>query len=230
VFRNAAVDRPLTMIYQLYLIDSTFFKRGSTAEIRDFAHRQVEPSQYKEHIELEKDLARDSGDWPEYIRLDREQRYFGDFNNPRWVQDINAAAVFAESGDMAAARTRAAEAMVMMKADLAQEPNNSTLWANLSVANALLGNKDEVLRCAQRSAELMPESRDAIIGVQNSCGCAYAFAWIGEKDRALAEIERLLHVPWGFNIYNLRAYFRVLHDDPRFKALVSDPKNNEPLL
>jgi hypothetical protein len=50
------------------------------------------------------------------------------------------------------------------------------------------------------------------------------------KDRALAEIERLLHVPWGMNIYVARASFRPLHDEPRFEELVPDPKNNEPLL
>lgn len=143
---------------------------------------------------------------------------------------MRAAEAFAESGDIVAARARAAEAMVSMKAELTRQPNNSQLWASLGLAHALLGNKDEALRSAQRSAELLPESRDAMIGVDNSSACALALAWIGENDRALAEIKRLLHVPWGLNMYTARAWFRPLHDDPRFKALVSDPKNNEPLL
>ena len=230
VLRKAAAERPIPIYLQSVLCEITFYARGSTAEIKAFAHLQVEPSQYKEHISLQKNNAFLCGDWAEFVRLDRQQRYFGDPGIQRWVQDIIAAYAFAESGDMAAARARAAEAMVLMKADLDQQPNNSTLWTTLSMAHSLLGNKDETLRCAKKAGELLPESRDAFNGVNSSCLCAYALAWVGEKDRALAEIERLVHVPNGFNIYVLKASWRPLHDDPRFKALVSDPKNNEPLL
>jgi hypothetical protein len=86
------------------------------------------------------------------------------------------------------------------------------------------------MSAAKKSAELMPESRDAIVGPGNSNTCAIALAWIGEKDRALEEIGRLLHVPFGLNVNSVRPWFRPLHDDPRFKALVDDPKNNDPIL
>src|ERR1017187_3093212 len=127
-------------------------------------------------------------------------------------------------------RARATDALALMKVELERQPDNPVLWASLCLAHALLGDKDETLRDAKKSAELLPESRDAIVGPQDSGTCAIALAWIGEKDRALAGFERLLRVPWGLNIYPSRLGWRPLRDDPRFKALVSDPKNNEPLL
>jgi hypothetical protein len=54
---------------------------------------------------------------------------------------------------------------------------------------------------------------------------------IGEKGRAFAELARLLRVPSGANVYDERndpSWMRV-RDDPRFEALLSDPKNNAPL-
>jgi TolB-like protein/cytochrome c-type biogenesis protein CcmH/NrfG len=209
----------------------TFMARGSTTEMDAAARRTVDPSEHGLHLYLQGIYAQARGDWAEFARVDREQRYYdGNPDEPRWNQDVRAAEVFAESGDTAASRTRASEALALMKSELGQQPDNSTLWAGLSLANALLGDRDETLRCAKMAAELMPESRDAIIGTANSIACANALAWIGEKDRALAEYERLLHVPFGTNIYEGRVAWRPLRDDPRFKKLVSDPGNNGPLL
>jgi serine/threonine-protein kinase len=213
------------------LCSVAFQARGSTAEMDAAARRTVDPSEHGLHLYLEGVYAQTRGDWAEYARIDREQRYYdGNPDEPRWNQDVRAAEAFAESGDMAAARTRASEALALMKSELGQQPENSTLWAGLSVANALLGERDETLRCEKMAAELMPESRDAIIGTRNSVARALALAWIGEKDRAIAEYDRLLHVPFGTNIYEGRVAWRPLRDDPRFKALVSDPRNNDPLL
>ena len=86
------------------------------------------------------------------------------------------------------------------------------------------------MAAAQKSMAVLPESRDAIVGPQDAATCAFAYAWIGEKDRALAELERLLHVPFGIDVYALRATMRPLRDDPRFKKLVADTSCNDPLL
>src|SRR5262249_10216471 len=140
------------------------------------------------------------GDWAEAIRLNREQRYYdGDDDTPRWTQDVLAAATFAEAGDMASARTRAGEVVAMGDQELPRQPNNAQLWASLSLAHALLGHHDEAIRCGEKSREVLPESRDALFGIGNSILFASALGYVGEKDRALAEFERLLHVPYGTN-------------------------------
>ncbi|HTU03088.1 MAG TPA: tetratricopeptide repeat protein, partial [Candidatus Sulfotelmatobacter sp.] len=231
LLRKFMGEHPADTGAEFLLAMTTYWARGSTAEMQAAARRKVDPSEHSLLLYMQSAYALARGDFGEFARVNREQRYYdGDPEDPRWNQDVTAAESFAESGDMDAARRRASEAMVLMNEALSQQPDNSVLWAAFSLAHAMLGNKGESLRCAQRSAELMPESRDAIVGPGNSNTCALALAWIGEKDRALAELERLLHVPWGMNIYTARVSFRPLRDDARFKKLVSDPRNNGPLL
>ena len=120
-----------------------------------------------------------------------------------------------------------------MNALLGEQPLNAQLWAGLSLAHGLLGAHDEAVRCGAKARELLPESRDALSGVGISALCASALAYAGEKDRALAEFERLLHVPFGTNPILDRGIcsgsWKPLRDDPRFQALLNDPKNNLPL-
>jgi hypothetical protein len=80
--------------------------------------------------------------------------------------------------------------------------------------------------------DLLPESRDAVDGPGWSVNHAVCLAWLGEKDRALAELARLLRTPWGENIYLAKfgAHWFPVRGDPRFEALVNDPKNNAPLV
>lgn len=208
----------------------TFAARGSTQEVREFAQLKVDPSEHGKHLYLQGLNAGGVGDWPEVFRLDREQRYYdGDDGNPRWNQDMNVAEALAEAGDMAAARARASGALAAMKDETVRQPQNGLLWACMCLAHGILGEGDEALLCAQKSAEFLPESRDAIQGPQNSLTCLLGLAWTGEKDRTIAEFERLLHVPFGANIYFGRAGFRPLRDDPRFQKLVNDPRNNDPI-
>jgi len=211
------------------LSQCVFRASGSLSEIEAFAHRTADAPNRGLLLYLQLQNAQEVGDWAEAARLDGEQRHFENTEDPRWNQEINAAEAFAESGDMAAARVRAAESLAGMKDALVVQPNNAQLWADMSLANALLGEREAALICTQKSAELLPEARDALIGPINSCRRVHALAWIGEKDKALAEIERLLHVPYGLNIYSAKASFRPLRSETRFGELVADAKNNEPL-
>jgi hypothetical protein len=94
------------------------------------------------------------------------------------------------------------------------------------------------VRCARKAAELLPESRDALDGTRLSANLASVYAWTGDKDRALAELARLLRTAVGWlggsngmsvNELKLGPGFFPLRGDPRFEALLNDPKNNAPL-
>jgi TolB-like protein/Flp pilus assembly protein TadD len=208
-----------------------FSANGSIEEIRVLLNRSVDEKDKKFLLLMAKSVAAGGGDWPEFARLDRELRTFdGLSQDPTWNQDANSAEIFAESGDMGAARARAAEALATMKQVLVSQPDNAQLWSDMGMDQAILGDKEEALASIRKATEILPESRDAVLGPAISQNCAYALMWAGEKERALAEFSRLLRVPYGVNIYFLRHSCVPLQDDPRFKAMVGDLQNNAPIL
>jgi adenylate cyclase len=228
--REAARENPDDVGAAWAVARFVFLATGSTSEVEAFAPRTVDASMRSFYLYARASNAQVSGNWADFIRIDREQRYFDDnVRDPRWSQDTRAAEVFAESGDMVSARARAAEALSAMEQVLISQPKNATLWANMSLAHGILGEKEATLLCTSKSAELLPESRDTLIGPFNSVTCDLALAWGGVEDKALAEFERLLHVPFGLNIYQSRVSFRPLQNDPHFRELVADLKNNGPL-
>ena len=212
---------------------TTYSARGSTLEMTEFARRSVPAAQRAEHLYYQRVNALMRGDWAEVMRLDGFQRHFKSEDDPTWAQDVTTASVLAEMGNLPAAQARAREALAAMKTEVVQQPTNDVLWTSLAVAHALLGDKAESMRCREKSLELMPPARDAIQSATNAVSLAGALAWCGETDRALAEFERLLQRPWGTNIYRERGCWfgswKPLRDDPRFEALLNDPKNNQPL-
>ncbi len=184
-----------------------------------------------EAVYMRKSWARVTGNWEEAIKLDGQQRYFEGFGEGHWSQDISAAYVLWAHGDQAAARTLAGQAIPGGKAELAQQPS-ATGWATLSCAYALVGDKAEAMHFAQTAKDMIPEAKDAVAGPPLSVNYAQMLAWCGEKDRAIAELARLLRTPYGENIHAAKfsPYWLPLHGDPRFEALVNDEKNNAPML
>jgi TolB-like protein/cytochrome c-type biogenesis protein CcmH/NrfG len=210
----------------------SFLSRGSTKEGLDWiARTKPAPQQEGLVLNLRKTGARLTGDFKLAIQLDQQQRYFDGFDEPHWSQDVTAAFVLAADGDTAAARARAEQAIPVMKAELEKQPTSAGLWAGLSNAYALLGDKAQALRAAQKAVELVPESADTVAGPIYSQNLASCLAYLGEKDQAIAELARLLRTPYGENIYVARVSpaWYPLHGDPRFEALVNDLKNNAPL-
>ncbi len=174
--------------------------------------------------------ARAAGNWAEAVKLDQQHRYNDVFGEPHWSQDVTSAFSLWASGDQAAARALAASAIPGGKEEIAQKAS-ATSWVTLASAYAIVGDKAEALRCAQAAKEMIPEAKDAVAGPPISSSCAQILAWTGDKDRALAEFARLLRTPFGENIYAAKANpgWLPLWNDPRFQALVNDPKNNAPL-
>ncbi len=96
---------------------------------------------------------------------------------------------------------------------------------------ALLGDRPAALRAIARARQLLPEEDDAINGVSNSAELAKALLWLGDKDAALAELDRLLKKPTNLWVNAMRTSveWMALRGEPRFQAILSDPKNAAPL-
>ncbi len=222
---------PNELLQQQPLYILPFLARGSTKEANDWiAATKPDAAHASMFLFIRKVWAIESGNWAEATRLDGVQRYYEDQTFPHWSQDINMAYVLAANGDLAAARARAEQALPALKADLEKKPS-ATIWSGLAAVYVLEGNRAEALRCARKAMELVPEANDAVSGPNFSIAYGATLAWLGDKDAALAELARLLRTPYGENIYQAKygTNWFPLRGDPRFAALVNDPKNNAPI-
>lgn len=230
----ASSDHPETLYS---LAAATLLGRGETREIESLERTVFDPDLRAHVLYLRRSLARFQGNTTRAIQLDRESPFWEGGDAP-WAQETAAAMTLAVAGDGEAARARAALLLAKMEALREKEPRNSWLFAWIGVAHALLGRKDEALSNAGKALEILPESRDAVYGVENAVVSAAIHAWVGEREHALAEFARLLQVPHGTNAFtgprganarNSQVWFQPLWTDPRFQALVADPRNRAPL-
>ena len=209
-----------------------FLATGSTREGEAFFAR-LTPAQLDspEGIELRKSWAGTLGNYAEAVRLDKLQPYYDEDGAPHYEQAFGAAFNLYALGDKAAAIARLGDFPAELRATLEREPKSVRLWAFLSGVEGILGHKEEALRCAERSVELMPESRDALDGVSYAAYRATTYDFVGEKEKALAEYTRLFRTPSTvlMNVHEFKHGYSTLHGDPRFEALLNDPASNQPL-
>jgi TolB-like protein/cytochrome c-type biogenesis protein CcmH/NrfG len=210
-----------------------FYATGSQAEAEKFIRAMTEAqANSRAGIAVQKSWAHLTGNLQECLRLERLRPNEAPADPAAdETKSLTLAIMLAASGDQPAARAQLPE-VGPLKARLESEPDNDDVWVTLSQVNALLGDKEEALRCAHRAVELVPESLDTWSGPKRSANLAFVYAWTGDKDRAIAEFARLLRTPAsGLNVYVMKRspdYF-PLRGDPRFEALLNDPKNNAPL-
>ena len=209
-----------------------FQATGSTQEGEAFFAR-LTPGQRNSPlgVNLRGNWAATIGDNAEAIRLDKLQPYYDEDGTPHWQQAFFGAFTLFSVGDKEAAKTRLGDYPAELHARLVREPKNVFYWTFLSGMEAILGHKEEALRCADRSVEIMSESLDALDGVNYAKIRAKVYDWTGDKERALAEYTRLIRVPspYFMNVHEMKHAYSTLHGDPRFEALLNDPANNAPL-
>ena len=110
-----------------------------------------------------------------------------------------------------------------------QQPLNTYVAVNLANCEAGLGNKEAALREGERAMALLPVSEDPMTGPKNEETLAGIEGRVGELERAIARIERLLVTPYGaFPLtqatLRLDPLWDPLRQHPRFKALVEGPE------
>ncbi|MSU47649.1 MAG: hypothetical protein EXS37_00880 [Opitutus sp.] len=211
---------------------------GSRRELEALLARQMasEPDS-PETMDIRKRMSLALGDYPEFFRLDRlhpDIRTGEDFS-PAWDPvdggAIQAALAYLNQGDRDGARARLGKIPSTFRAQLELQPENTAFLRRCAKVEAILGNKEEALRLIEEAAKRTPEATSKFVGTNVSIYRTEVLAILGEKDRALAELARLLRVPSDLNVHVMRnapVYFQ-LRGDPRFEALLNDPKNNAPL-
>ncbi len=231
-YRHMAEDNPEVLFwgYQSALV--AFIARGSTREVEDFiAKVKAKPEDAPKVLEMRLEWARTTGNFAEAIRIHDRQPFFEGFDQPHWQQDIDAAWDRIGNGELATGRAQIEKMLPEAKAQASKLPLSTTVWAYLGSVEAALGHRDEALAAVRKLEELMPESADAISGPEQGRFRAIILAWAGDKDKAIEMYSKLVRTPYGTNVNIARnaADWLPIRDDPRFKAILDDPKSNAPL-
>src|SRR5437868_6765134 len=106
---------------------------------------------------------------------------------------------------------------------VAEQPGYAEALCVLGMADAALGHKEDAIREGRRAVELLPVTKDAIIGAQLVRNLAIIYAWTGEKDLAFEQLTIAAQIP-GYLSYGqlrLHPYFDSLRGDPRFEKIVA---------
>jgi tetratricopeptide (TPR) repeat protein len=103
------------------------------------------------------------------------------------------------------------------------DPNDAEVWGDLGLFDAILGDKEEALKEGRRATELLPLDQDSVRGMELAVNLVYIYGWVGEKDRAFEELQRLMKIPRGPRYGHLRYYpqYDPLRDDPRFQKILA---------
>jgi hypothetical protein len=94
------------------------------------------------------------------------------------------------------------------------------------MSDAALGRKEDALREGCRAAELLPVTKDAITGSEILRNLAITYAWAGEMDLAIKQLEELLPLfsPLSYGQLRLHPWWDSLRGDPRFEKIVEVKK------
>jgi serine/threonine protein kinase/Tfp pilus assembly protein PilF len=126
-------------------------------------------------------------------------------------------------GDEATARAAFNSARNEAEKVIVDQPNYAQALCVLGMVDAALGHKEDAIREGRRAVELLPVTKDAVIGAQLVQNLALIYAWIAEKDLAIQQLEVATSIPGYLSYGELRLHPRwdPLRGDPRFEKIVA---------
>ncbi|MEO6971317.1 MAG: hypothetical protein ABI217_10525, partial [Chthoniobacterales bacterium] len=126
-------------------------------------------------------------------------------------------------GDAAAARVHFLAARSEPEKYVQANPDSGLALCALGVVDAQLGRKEDALREGRRALEITPLTKTALEGTDVLYGFALICTWTGERDLALAQLDKLAKIPAGpaYGELCLDPSWDSLRDDPRFEKIVS---------
>ena len=142
-----------------------------------------------------------------------------------WAQEIG--------GDHNAAQESWREARSELESFLKEQPKNFFIMADLALTNIGLADKTAAFALAERAIAANPTEKDALIGPFPIEILARVAARMGEPDRAIVTLQKLLSIPYSSALASnvpltppllrLDPMFDPLRNDPRFQKLAAAP-------
>lgn len=119
-------------------------------------------------------------------------------------------------GNAAGAWVAYGQAKILLEERLRLRPDEAAAHAAMALVDVGLGRHAEALHHADEAVRLDPEDRNAMYGPGYAAVRAEVLARAGRLEESLAEARRLLSVPAGLTVHELRL-------DPRWEALRQHP-------
>ncbi len=145
-----------------------------------------------------------------------------------WAQEV--------AGDNVDAQVTWRQARRELEAFLKEQPYNFLLIGDLALTNMGLGDKTAALALSERAMAANPVEKDAVAGPIPIEVLARVAARMGEPDRAIAALQKLLSIPYAGALgagmpltpalLQLDPMFDPLRNDPRFQKLAASPAPN----
>jgi serine/threonine protein kinase/Tfp pilus assembly protein PilF len=140
-----------------------------------------------------------------------------------WAQEV--------AGDRAGARESWSQARSELEPFLKEQPENFVLLGDLALTNMGLGDNAAALTLAERAIAMFPTDKDALTGPRPLDILARVTARIGQSDRSISMLEKLLSMPYEAPLaanppitpalLRLDPMFDSLRNNPRFQKLVA---------
>jgi TolB-like protein len=136
-----------------------------------------------------------------------------------WAQEVG--------GDHAAAQETWWQARSEQEHFLKEQPGNYFLIGDLALTDMGVGDKAAAFAMTEQAMAVMPIEKDALVGPQSIEVLARVAAKLGEPDRAIAALRKLLSIPHEGVLAGTTLTSALLRLDPMFDPLRSDPRFQE---
>jgi serine/threonine protein kinase/Tfp pilus assembly protein PilF len=141
-----------------------------------------------------------------------------------WTQEV--------SGAHSAARQTWVQARRELESFLNEQPENHTLLGHLALTDAALGDRVAAFGLTEQAMVALPIEKDAVTGPRPLEILARVAAQLGEADRAIAVLQKLMTTPYSGALgpgapltpalLRLDPMFDPLRGEPRFQELCKD--------